>query len=123
MVIERADVRMRTFNFFIVLTGALVAGYLKQSSNEWLIIFPAAGILSTVLFYCLELRGRDFHRHWGGQLDVVEERLWALAGLQWKSGTLPDRRISHRRIYRTLFAIVAVAWSVALFWGLYYVSA
>jgi hypothetical protein len=56
MVNQASEVRMRNFNFFIIITGALVAGY-GRPAWAWNIILCSAGILASLLFFGLDIRG------------------------------------------------------------------
>lgn len=115
MANQAAEVRMRNFYFFLVITGALVTGCMKPPSWEWVIVFDVAGILSSLLFFGLDVRGRELHTRSIDQIAELEPRLWNFAGMGDKWTPIPRGGIiSHKWIYRTFFGIIGVAWATAL---------
>ena len=106
-----SDVRMRNFNFFIVLTGALIAG-LAQLPAVWSPVVGIAGAITSVLFFALDVRGRGLVKRSIDQLVLLEPIVWQRAGIQgWtqipRHGGI--RILNHQWIYRAFFVIVGVA--------------
>jgi hypothetical protein len=109
MANQAAEVRMRNFNFFIVITGALVAGYGRPA---W-----AWNVMASLFFLGLDVRGYGLQRRSVDQLTILEPLLWERGGIPgWtaipRHGGL--RIISHRWIYQTFCVIVGTAWATAL---------
>jgi len=120
MANQASEVRMRNFNFFVVVAGALVAGYGRANwaSN---FLFDIAGIVSALLFLGLDIRGYGLHRRSMDQLRILEPLLWDRAAVSgWTA--IPRHggfwMLSHRWLYRTFFVAVGAAWTTALAVGL-----
>lgn len=120
MANQAVEVRMRNFNFFIIITGALVAGY-GRPAWAWNVIFDVAGIMASLLFFGLDIRGYGLHRRYMDQLRILEPILWKRAGI-FERISIPAhegfRFLSHRWLYRTFFIIIGTAWATALVIGL-----
>jgi hypothetical protein len=120
MVNQASEVRMRNFNFFIIITGALVAGY-GRPAWAWNIILCSAGILASLLFFGLDIRGYGLCHRSVDQLRILEPLLWERAGVQgWTA--IPRYGgiwfISHKWLYRSFFVITCTAWITALTFSL-----
>jgi hypothetical protein len=115
MTLASQQVRTQNFNFFIVVTAALVAGYAKLN-QQWQPVFGAAGIVISLLFFLLDLRGYGLHKRSVDQLALIEPLIWQRAQFNADVYTEPPRAegrrlfISHRFIYRVFFVIVGLAW-------------
>ena len=117
MAISAADLRVRNFNFYIIVSGALIAGYAKGPSWRWLTVLNVAGMFASALFFCLDIRGGGLYRRCAHQLMILEPLVWAQAGVPgWKP--LPtdgsSRFLSHTWIYRSFFLVIGVCWMAAL---------
>lgn len=118
MTNQSSELRTKNFNFFVIIAAALVAGYTRPSPSwGWMVVFDLAGIFTSVLFFCLDIRGYGLHQRSVDQLTVLEPLVWDRAGiLGWKP--IPRhggiRFLSHRWLYRTFFAVVGVSWALAL---------
>ena len=102
-----SDVRMRNFNFFIVITGALITGQ-TQLSVVWSPVLAVAGVITSVFFFGLDVRVRGIHKRSIDQLAILEPMIWQQAGIE---GWSPRPRhggklfVSHTWIYRAFFLI------------------
>lgn len=109
-----AEVRMRNFNFYILLTGALVTGY-TQLPVKWWMVLALAGTFTSALFVGLDIRVYGLLKRSMDQLKVLESALWQLAELEWQP--IPQHGgmqwISHTWIYRTFFVSVGIMSIVA----------
>lgn len=117
MTNHSSEIRMRNFNFFILVTAALIAGEAKPPSRGWSMVFGAAGIVSSILFFFLDVRGYGMLRYNSRKIEILEPILWARAGITgWTPAPTHGgmKMISHRWIYRTFFVLVGLAWAVAL---------
>ena len=56
-----AEVRMRSFNFFVVITAALLTG-LAQLPERWSLILGVGGAIVALFFYGLDVRARGLHK-------------------------------------------------------------
>jgi hypothetical protein len=106
-----SDLRMRNFNFFIVVAGALIAG-LAQLPAAWSPVVGIAGAITSVLFLGLDIRGRGLAKRSIDQLVLLEPIVWQRAGVHgWTQ--IPrhggSRFLNHQWIYRTFFVIVGLA--------------
>jgi len=116
MANQASEVRMRNFNFFIIVTGALVAGY-GRTPGVWNVLFDIAGVMAALLFLGLDVRGYGLHRRSVDQLRIIEPLLWERAALSgWTA--IPHHGgfwiLSHRWIYRSFFVVLGTAWAIAL---------
>jgi hypothetical protein len=107
-----AEVRMRNFNFFLVIGGALAAGYVQMGEQMVRMALGIAGVLLSLLFLGLDIRGHQLVQRATRHLDAIEPVVWAKAGLPTPvpyphTGRL--RMLTHAWIYRTLFGVVGVA--------------
>jgi len=110
-----SEVRMRNFNFFVVITGALITGF-AQLPAVWSPVVGFAGVLTSVLFLGLDIRGRGLVKRSIDQLELLEPIVWERAAVQGWSH-IPRhggcQLISHNWIYRTFFIVVGLASIVA----------
>jgi hypothetical protein len=124
MVIATADLRTKNFNFYLVITGVLVAGYAKPSNAHWPLVFAIAGIVSSILFFGLDVRGSSFNRHSADQMAILEPLVWERACIRELWTPIPHdgglRIISHKWISRMFFAVTTTAWIIALVLSLYF---
>jgi hypothetical protein len=107
---------MRNFNFFIIITGALLAGYARPG-RVWNLILDGSGTLVSLVFLGLDVRGYGLHRRAVDQMTLLEPIMWSFAGVEgWTPAPTHGgaRILSHRWLYRSLFCIGALAWVVAL---------
>jgi hypothetical protein len=117
MVISQADLRMRNFNFYTVITGALAAAYASKTiSPGWVIAI--AGTLASVMFFGLDVRGYGLHQRSVNQLAILEPLVWEQAGVPGWTPIPRTSIASHKWIYRTFFAITGCAWVAAFAAGL-----
>ncbi len=72
---------MRNFNYFILITGALVTGFSRLSSPWWNPMLEGAGIVSGLLFFGLDVRGYGLLLYNQKKVDTLEPLLWDRAGL------------------------------------------
>ena len=110
MANHASDLRMRNFNYFVILSGILFTGH-AQLPVIWSPLLGAAGAVISALFFGLDVRGRGLHRRSVDQLAILEPILWQRAGV---SGWSPiprhggSRFLSHNWIYKSFFAMVGL---------------
>jgi hypothetical protein len=111
MANQASEVRMRNFNFFVAITGALIAGYAKLPA-AWSPVLGLVGMLTSVLFFGLDVRGRGLLKRSIDQLVLLEPLVWERAAVRGWSPIPRDggsRFLSHNWIYKTFFVIVGAA--------------
>jgi hypothetical protein len=115
MTLASQQIRTQNFNFFVIVTAALVTGYAKLIP-QWRVIFGVAGIIISAMFFLLDLRGRGLHKRSVDQMALIEPLIWQQARLDEGKYTSPPRAegrqifISHLFIYRAFFVMVGLAW-------------
>lgn len=73
-----AGQRLATFNFFLVIEGAIVIAYLQAVDQRWTSLGVVAGVVGTLVavgFYLLELRNAELVNCGREALDALEGRL------------------------------------------------
>ena len=106
-----SEVRMRNFNFFVVIVGGLVAGHLFEDKNWAPVVLSVGGIIVSAFFFGLDLRMREILKRSIDQLQVLEPEVWKRAGITgWReiprSG--PGGVTSHKWIYRGFFVLTGL---------------
>jgi hypothetical protein len=107
------EIRMRNFNFFILLMAALFTGFDKSNAASW----KYAISLTSLIFWGLDIRGGELLKYNREKIEITEPLLWKAAGLTgWKP--IPSftgiKFISHKYLYRTMFIGFGVAWIAIL---------
>ena len=99
---------MRNFNFFVLLTAAMLAGH-AQLPAPWSPILGFSGIIINALFFALDVRGRGLLERSIDQLTLLEPLVWKKAGVSGWSA-IPRhggaRFISHKWLYRIFFVTI-----------------
>ena len=108
MVNFASEVRMRNFNFFVVLTAAMLAGVAKLPP-EWTPVVGLAGAFTSLVFFGLDVRGNRLLKRSLDQLSVLEPRVWEQAGISGWSPVPRQTLVSHKWLYRTFIVIVGLA--------------
>lgn len=106
-----SEVRMRNFNFYIVIVGALVTGHLYLKESWALIVLGASGCVVSVFFFGLDLRMRAILKRSIDQLDIIEPEVWSRAEISgWRSNIRsgPVKFASHQWIYRSFFVLTGL---------------
>ena len=93
LVIASHDVRMRNFNFFVLITAALMTGYTRQSWG-WLVVLDLAGIVSSLSFFALDIRGAGIHKRAGDLVRSLEPIVWESASVPRVDAHAGEWRIS-----------------------------
>ena len=106
------NVRQKNFHFFVILVGFLAAGYANLSSPWQGLVLPITGIVLSILFFLLDVRGSQLLHRSNTLLNEIERVVWKEAGLK----EIPEshqysrlRLVSHAFLYRAFFAIVGLA--------------
>lgn len=106
-----SEVRMKNFNFFIVIVGALVTGHICVEKDYVPFVLGFVGVLTSIFFLFLDIRARELLKRSIDQLDLIEPKIWKLANLEGWSGNIrsgPIRIISHKWIYRSFFTLTGI---------------
>ncbi|HVU23148.1 MAG TPA: hypothetical protein VHE13_03415 [Opitutus sp.] len=106
-----SDIRMRNFNFFLVIVGALVAGHLHFKESWGPIVLSLSGVVVSVFFFALDLRMRELLKIRVDQLESLEPEVWKRAGMLGReeiprSG--PLKFANHKWIYRSCFVLTGL---------------
>ena len=121
MVHDASNVRMRNFNFFLILVGILFASY-TQLEQIWAPrLIGLSGLVLGFSFWGLDIRGRQYLLRAQDLLAQTESVLLARIGMVSKE-TLPLTPrwfglASHTRLYPFLFTLVAIVSLVLLLLG------
>lgn len=128
MLIFSAELRVKNFNFFVVLMVALVAAY-SRVQRPWLLVLiaTACGIIS-ILFFLLDVRTCELIQDARGDLLRLEPSFGiTMHNIDaWKDPergypTAARRRmITHTVLYRAIFGIayvLSLAGIVGALWG------
>jgi hypothetical protein len=92
---RHAEQRLKTFNFYLILCGAIIAGLVSQKSTELLPYSLLRFLLSFVsfIFWKLDVRNHDLTKHSEEALKLLEDEL----GLPDESEGVPHRCKLFRR--------------------------
>ena len=120
MAINASGIRQQNFNFFLILTGALVAAYMQVGvawKARWI---GAAGFVVSVLFIGLDIRGKRLLRVAQRQLIEVETHLGF--SMERDAARIASQRwlwtlTTHTWIYRAMFVIAAIAFVAMALWA------
>jgi len=113
MFLNASDVRMRNFNFFLVIVGALVALY--STRIQFAVINPVisvSGFVFSILFYILDVRSKQLLNAAHGELKQHEKN--AGINIIGKIHFSTFHLISHTFVYRFIYISVMIC-SVYLF--------
>jgi len=117
MASHAAEIRIKNFNFFIVIVGALVSGNAYFASKHYTMLLGAAGFVIGIMFFALDVRMRQVLSRSIDQLEILEPKVWERAGVKGWTGHIrgdSTKYINHQWIYRTLFVLTSVGSLIAL---------
>ena len=74
---RHAEQRLKTFNFYLILCGAIIAGLISRKPDELPNSWPLLFLLSFVsfIFWKLNVRNRDLTRHSEEALKLLDDEL------------------------------------------------
>ena len=107
---------MRNFNFFVVLTAAMLAG-VAQLPPKWRPVLGFAGALTSLLFFGLDVRGNRLLKRSLDQLAVIEPLVWKHAGVAGWSAVPRQTLLSHKWLYRAFIVVVGLGSIVIILTG------
>ena len=116
MLIHFAEQRIKNFNFFLIVSGVLIASYAKNYSEGGNYLIAIAGIVISLLFLLLDFRTLQLIKDARNDLEVFEKRfgltIHAVDQLPDKSrkkgGSGRSRFRSHTFVYRTVFILMTL---------------
>jgi hypothetical protein len=108
MVIYASELRMKNFNFFIVIMGVIVAAYVNvgRVTARW--VLGAVGVFVSVAFLLLDIRGRELLNAAKKELSLKELELGISIQatiLQSRTGKPLKKIISHTFVYRAIYIL------------------
>ncbi|TNJ38893.1 hypothetical protein FGF66_07140, partial [Chlorobaculum thiosulfatiphilum] len=104
-------IRVKNFNFFVIIVGALVSGNAYFSTKEATILLGIVGFVVGLMFLLLDIRMRLVLERSIDHLEILEQKVWALAGINgWTKHIRGDstKYINHQWIYRALFIMTSI---------------
>jgi hypothetical protein len=108
MAIHASEIRMKNFNFFLIVMGVIIAAYEKVGRENARLVLGGVGMLVSLAFLLLEIRGRELLDAAHNELTLRESEL----GISIRTKLLQrtDRRfmakaISHTFVYRAIFVL------------------
>ncbi|HSS21214.1 MAG TPA: hypothetical protein VLL54_14165 [Pyrinomonadaceae bacterium] len=121
LMIHASDIRMKNFNFFLVIMGVVVTAYLTLGRENARLILGGVGMLVSLAFLLLDIRGRQLLDAADNELIRRELELGISirsALLQAKAGKLIKKAISHTFVYRAIYMIgLVLSFVLAIFAG------
>jgi len=118
MAQNASSLRMRNFNFFLILVGITAAAYYETKAA---IFVGSIGLVVSMMFLVLDVRGREILDRAVKLLRDVEPTVWkaaALSPLPPFLSSQPLRLVSHTFVYRSLFVMSGIASLVLLIVGI-----
>lgn len=112
MYLHASNLRMKNFNFFLVVLGGIIAVYSSDSTQLLKIITSTVGILLGSLFYILDIRGKILLITAADALSKVEKKLEMNIVDQRNLST--SKIISHTFVYRLIYILSIVLSVVGL---------
>jgi len=106
MVIYGSDLRMKNFNFFLIIMGVIVAAYVNvgRVNAKW--VLGAVGVIVSVAFFLLDIRGRELLDAAKKELSLKELELKISIQetiLQSRMGKPIMMIVSHKFVYRVIY--------------------
>jgi hypothetical protein len=106
MTTHASDLRMKNFNFFIVIMGIVIAGYVKLGSDSSIHAIGICGTLVSLGFLVLDFRGRELLDAAKAELALREAAL----GISIQARLVQAKRsrylaalVSHTFVYRLIY--------------------
>ena len=120
MAIGASDLRMKNFNFFLIIIGVLMTGYIKVDAKTAQLGLGVVGVLVSLAFLLLDLRGRELLDAAQTELTLRESALGISIRetiMKGRQGKLRKKTVSHTFVYRGIYLL-----GVALSFILVYVA-
>lgn len=126
MTFHASGLRIKNFNFFLVIMGVLVAAFIKlnqsnnQSNTAWVISF--LGVIVSIAFWLLDIRGKEVLDAANAELLDREEALWISIhkNIFKKSKRRCLRKaVSYTYVFRGLYFIGFGIWLLLLIFKVY----
>jgi hypothetical protein len=119
MALNASKIRQQNFNFFLILTGALVAASMQVNLVWKAQGIGVAGCVVSLLFIGLDVRGRRLLNVAQCQLMEIEKQLGF--SMQREAVLITSQRwfwrvMTHTWIYRTMFISAAIAFGLIAAW-------
>jgi|ERR1041384_948703 hypothetical protein len=108
MAIQAADIRMKNFNFFLIIMGAIMAAFVNVGRENARLVLGAVGVLVSLAFLLLEIRGRELLDAAQKELTLRESELGISIRttlLQRRTGKFMKKAISHSFVYRAIYVL------------------
>ncbi len=107
MTLHASDLRMKNFNFFLVIAGVIVAAHLKLGKVE--LPIALAGAAASLAFLVLDVRGKRLLASSKIALVSAETALQIspapTTGESQQQRAWQNKLISHTFVYRTLYLL------------------
>jgi len=115
MLIEAASIRMKNFNFFLLMIGGLIAIYTsnQQLNNDIKILISGFAFILSVLFFLLDIRGKKILIASRLELFKIEQQYNMFLTKEFKPQKI--KIISHTFIYRFIFSLIAIVSIIIVF--------
>lgn len=114
MAINASDLRMKNFNFFLIIMGVAMTAYINLGRNARLGL-GVLGALVSLAFLLLDLRGRELLDAAYGELLVRESAL-GISIVKARKRKFLKKTISHTFVYRAIYFLgVALSFVLAIF--------
>ena len=121
MVFSASDLRMKNFNFFLIIMGVIVTAYVNVGKNEARFVLSAVGILVSLAFLLLDIRGRELLGAAYKELTLREAELGISIQaelLRARAGKFLKKAISHTFVYRAIYMLgLVLSLILAIFAG------
>lgn len=121
MTTQASELRTKNFNFFLVIMGVIMAAYVNVGRENARLALCAIGVLVSLVFLLLDIRGRELLDAAKKELAVKELELGITiqATLQQMRIGKPIRKlISHTFVYRVIYIVgLILSVSLAIFVG------
>jgi hypothetical protein len=111
MVFNASDLRIKNFNFFLIIIGVVMTAYINIGKENARLGLGAVGVLVSLSFLVLDLRGRELLDAAYKELTLRELALGISirdAILEGRKGKLIKKAISHTFVYRTIYLLGVV---------------
>ncbi|HYL31999.1 MAG TPA: hypothetical protein VEU53_02475 [Stellaceae bacterium] len=114
--------RMTVFRFYLIMVGALGAGYIASLKDDHVaiaLIIAVFGAIASVLFWRLDQRVSDLIKHGENALSQIENQLAQSSGISDIKIIIKTEQKSkwplnsYRRIFRTIFIMAFCCFLIA----------
>jgi len=114
LMIHDSELRVKNFNFFLIIAGAALTAYFNI--KDFQVPIALAGMFVGLAFLILDIRGRQLLDTTSTALISAEEALAISPSpiRQEESGRFMAKLISHTFVYRSLYGLAVVVSILAL---------